>query len=381
MLVGIANRHDWGFRVRDKSIDALRGLAILLVVAGHATALAAVVSHGGPGLVPWDTGLWLPIATVNGLPYLFIYSFHMPLFAFVSGYVLHPPREAAVAAQIIRRARALLVPFFAWALLRLVLPFGGDGVASNQGLVGSLLDILLGRTGLWYLYALFICSVVLICLLKLRGMRWLLPVSAVAAAVCAASLWIPDILWLAETLWIYPFVVLGFMISPLNAEFVSHRWSLFGACLAAYVALFYFQSPLGTLEPPIRRISEAALRGTGLSLGWVVWLFPYLCATAAVLALYSLYIRRSGWAIDAQAWLGRRSLGIYAMHASVIRVLLRVGVTNVLVLILSATTVAVLLTLVLERIPGVNMVFLGQKGSRREAPDGLDGPVGLSGSA
>ena len=48
--------------MRDKNIDAAKGMAIVLVVMGH-------VCTGIPGLVKW------------------IYSFHMPLFFLISGYL------------------------------------------------------------------------------------------------------------------------------------------------------------------------------------------------------------------------------------------------------------------------------------------------------
>lgn len=48
--------------MRDRSIDAAKGIAIILVVLGH-------VCTGIPWLVKW------------------IYSFHMPLFFMISGYL------------------------------------------------------------------------------------------------------------------------------------------------------------------------------------------------------------------------------------------------------------------------------------------------------
>ena len=53
---------------RIKSIDFCKGIAILLVVLGHAT------EHTNASL-SYD---WL---------YKYIYSFHMPLFMFISGFV------------------------------------------------------------------------------------------------------------------------------------------------------------------------------------------------------------------------------------------------------------------------------------------------------
>lgn len=60
--------------MRDKTVDILKGFAILLMVMGH--FLAAATSHldGGVAHNGWLVGQW-------------IYSFHMPLFFFLTGYL------------------------------------------------------------------------------------------------------------------------------------------------------------------------------------------------------------------------------------------------------------------------------------------------------
>jgi fucose 4-O-acetylase-like acetyltransferase len=355
---------------RDRSIDALRGLAIFLVVAGHAIPLAAAVSHAGAGLVPLDAGLWTPAAAVGGVPYTLIYSFHMPLFAFISGYVMRPAREDPLGAQILRRVQTLLVPFFAWALLRYVVPFGGQGAAPS-GLGGAMVDALLGRDGLWFLYALFICTVIVICLGRLPISRWVLPASAVVAALCAFNFRIPEVFNLPNVLWIYPFVVLGTVIAPLRTAVLGHKWRVVSVGLAAFAVLFL----LGDLPGSIRstalgHVSEAATALLARVPGWSVvgGLVPYACASAAVFALYGLYAGRSGRTIDIQARLGRLSLGVYAMHATVIRLLVRIGVSNVLLLIMLSLAIAAALTALLERIPVLSTVFLGRPFVRRTDP-------------
>jgi fucose 4-O-acetylase-like acetyltransferase len=63
---------------RRRDIDALRGVAICLVVAGH-LGFAALGS-------PWLVGV--------------IYAFHIPLFVFLSGYVLWRPHAQKTGAWI-----------------------------------------------------------------------------------------------------------------------------------------------------------------------------------------------------------------------------------------------------------------------------------------
>ncbi|MGA9187252.1 MAG: acyltransferase family protein [Methanosarcina sp.] len=73
-------------------IDALRGMGIILVVFAH---------HS------------LPISLNT-----YVYSFHMPLFFFISGFLFDFEKYAGSAANFIReRFRSLIVPYFCFALL------------------------------------------------------------------------------------------------------------------------------------------------------------------------------------------------------------------------------------------------------------------------
>jgi len=77
-------------------IDVLKGIAIILVVMGHMFA-------------PYTDYLYSP---VNQL----IYSVHMPLFIFLSGFVFHMPQERnGTIVTIIKRGLSLLLPFFCFS--------------------------------------------------------------------------------------------------------------------------------------------------------------------------------------------------------------------------------------------------------------------------
>lgn len=108
-------------------IDTLKGFAILLVVMGHVCQMRFPIS-----------GKWL--ADI-------IYSFHMPLFLFLSGLFARKAIEAAdnrqVKGYIIKKARQLLVPFAVWMILWCI--FKGDDIT-------MFLD---GGFIYWYLPTLF----------------------------------------------------------------------------------------------------------------------------------------------------------------------------------------------------------------------------------
>lgn len=169
---------------RRADIDAAKGLAILLVVFGH-----VVARETPPG------GEWYSVA--KGL----VYTFHMPLFIFLNGFVFAlswEPRSQFGEQLSLgwKRASRLFPPFLVMGLI----VFAGKLFASHyvpvdnpvNGLA-SLVDLLLRPTAsfssfLWYLYALGIifltfpflyrlCGRQLFVLLIIAALFYLLPAS------------------------------------------------------------------------------------------------------------------------------------------------------------------------------------------------------------
>lgn len=95
---------------RIKYIDTIKGFAILLVVMGHAIA--------------WQFDNFLSLLG-NANDYriyfwwLFIYSFHMPLFMFVSGYLFHRKTTGFKDEMkyLWRRIHTLVLPYISVTLL------------------------------------------------------------------------------------------------------------------------------------------------------------------------------------------------------------------------------------------------------------------------
>ncbi len=72
-------------------IDVARGLAILFVIYGHGLAANS--------------------------PRFLIYSFHMPLFFFLSGYVFHSRKNGSFFASLKKDFRRIMIPYFIFAAI------------------------------------------------------------------------------------------------------------------------------------------------------------------------------------------------------------------------------------------------------------------------
>lgn len=123
-------------------VDALKGFTILMVVLGH--VLQRYYD---------DDKLIVRI----------IYSFHIPLFMFLSGYVSY---KVSSWANIRKRGIQLLIPFFSAIVLSyLIHDFPAYSFAGLFKSIGNV--ILRPDTGLWFLWALFFINAIFIGCCKL----------------------------------------------------------------------------------------------------------------------------------------------------------------------------------------------------------------------
>ncbi|HEX7389641.1 MAG TPA: acyltransferase [Acidiphilium sp.] len=269
---------------RRTDIDRAKGFAIVLVVFGHIAA-----RHVPAGV------LWYPPL------HRAIYAFHMPFFFYLSGMVswlaghaTTPPEGwPALAAA---RARRLLVPF---ALMGGLIVLGKIVVARFMivdnpptGLVSGLIDLVWtpGHSpaySLWYLFVLFVLSLLAPALLHaLRG-RVVLLLPAFAALEFIPLPWT---LYLAVIARYGLFYALGLCAGALGESWIGwidrRCWPLLAVfcagfvLIAAFGAHFPFAVRLLTLGPIAMPALHALLR------------FPCLSSDRILMALgrYSLMI-------------------------------------------------------------------------------------------
>jgi len=137
-----------GTAAREQWIDAVKGVAICLMVFGH--VLGGALGRG-----------WL--ADGFRLLYDFIYTFHMPSFFIISGWLARASLDRGGPARYLRgRLGRLAYPYVLWgaiavALLPFIAPFTSVGNYSFDA-AAELRALLLGQK-FWFLWALFVVSV------------------------------------------------------------------------------------------------------------------------------------------------------------------------------------------------------------------------------
>lgn len=130
-------------------IDIVKGIGILLVVLGHV----------GRGLV--NSG----IIEQDALYYQFdnlIYSFHMPLFFLVSGYLVYRQLEKhSLKRFVISKVDVILYPYVIWSLIQGVVELVMSQYTNRAELDLGVLNILHPHAQFWFLYWLFIFSLLI----------------------------------------------------------------------------------------------------------------------------------------------------------------------------------------------------------------------------
>ena len=172
-------------------IDYAKCVAILLVVSGHIIQCFSVCGKDDP-------------------LFKFIYSFHMPLFFFLSGYVAQITRERSLLRGVIpfllRKIETLFVPFLVWSL---VIHNYIDILPPPKHL--TIIELFLRPDrGMWFLLSLFLIQVA--CTPLLRWPKWfVIGLNIIALTACSYLFnssfylcymhWMPFVAGLAAAKW------------------------------------------------------------------------------------------------------------------------------------------------------------------------------------
>lgn len=258
-------------RQRIAWIDELKALAIILVVMGH-----VLISRFLPQFSVWHEA---------------IYSFHMPLFMFLSGLFAFKATEAVdrgiIREYVVNKARQLLLP----ALV------GGGGILCLFHRENFITQYLLrGGAYYWYLITLFEFLIVFMmarCISKkyFYGLAaipylaiWLIPSSSILA----------DVLSKDHFVFTYPFFVYGHVFHKYRMQggcAIKHtEFALSGFLLVAFVAM--------AVLIPMRYLNFGI---AFFVINILVYLFDRVLARIKVMEFVGNYV-------------GKETLSIYILH-------------------------------------------------------------------
>ena len=275
-------------------VDALKGWLIILVVLGH--AIQSVMPEGCFSNHVWN----------------YIYSFHMPAFMAVSGWLAFRRKSSTSASDYakvcVRRARQLLVPFVIWTIISVLL--------NKHGAINAMVNsIIYPDRSFWFLWVLFW----IFCIFKgLQLISSALKINENYAiiAVCLILMMLMAVLDIR----VFGFQFIAYYFFFFSVGYFLHKyevsdikWYFLVLLFAIWVLVGWYWSmhSLPSWFPAVKHIPTTLLQ----------YLYRALTATVAVVFLlcskHVILNRRDKfnlWISD----LGVVSLGIYTVHLTLL---------------------------------------------------------------
>ena len=350
---------------RIQSIDILKLFAMFLVIWGHCVQFMLTSNH------------------LDEPAFVYIYSFHMPLFLMVSGLFAHRAVTSAreCGTWLLVKARQLLLPCIAWGLLmsfgNLLLPLI-NGTHPDKSLLSTL------WTNFWFLKSLFICFCLWYASLALLRKPWLAALVSLLISQCIVA---------QEVQWSYPSFVTGVLIGAHLDDLRRYRKPVALAALLIGGLLLLDWNKSYFLIPSVYTWQSSTPADCILNI--VMRLYRYVVNISLSLGFLALFLNldslntQHSTSLNTQystlnylSSLGQLTLGIYIIHSLIIMVRERLCPTllccdslnpwlfNIVVAPLVAAMlllVSIGITRLIMRLPHLSFFFLGTPWPKRQS--------------
>ena len=321
---------------RNISLDIARGVGIILVVIGHTMS---------------------PVMAGNAIMesvYQILYVFHMPLFFLLAGLVAKKLIGRGIPSRfalIRQRATRLMIPYFTWAIIYMPMKILMKEQVRFQ-YDYSPWTLLIGNNPdgqLWFLYVLFVLSIVSILFVNEKNLKWCCAVAvcaSVVAPIIPSMISLPGIS-LSFSMYQVGFFFLGMLLIPQRERFFKKRKAAL-LCATLWIGFSVMQLCVASI--------------------WWMKAFAAWCACYSILYLCSAI---SNTMVGKRlAYMGRNSMDIYIIHAPVLVVgrtlLRRFGETMPWVYVAAMSVVVIALSLVIsnciiQKVKLFRLLLLGTK--------------------
>lgn len=324
---------------RNSALDLIKGIAIILVVFGHS------IQYGS------GEEFYSSKAYFEHWFFQLIYSFHMPLFMLVSGYLFYYTAEKYSTKELlISRFTKLVFPIFVWSTILFCIQslhvYQPEGNPDAIQLIKEYITITVNN--LWFIWAVFYCSMAVIIVKKFFKDNTL-----VYGAIGLIMLVTPDIYNLNLYKYMYPYFILAYLfnkyrpilrLSQLPKSFevaigISTLTMYFGLLSFYNHSTFIYTTGITLLEKDIlTQFTIDVYR-------WIIGLLGSSCIIGVVTILFKKQFQIVIMNKILQT-LGKNSIGIYIISTMLINQDILLPLTSnyqLNVIFLSVETVLVLL--------------------------------------
>lgn len=210
--------------MREKWIDFEKGIAIYSVVLGH--SIQYIYCHNE--------------SMEDNCVFLFIYSFHMALFAMISGYLFYySARRYSLIEGVVRKVETILVPCLVWGGIEYFYTVlrGWNSVSFN----GCILFLLNHN---WFLWSVFYCNIVVILMHHFWGEGKIK--NLVALLIVISAMFYPDYFNLIDFKMMFPAFWVGYLIKDrqllhkYKIATINTKLVILGTIVLIYIWLMLF---------------------------------------------------------------------------------------------------------------------------------------------
>ena len=333
---------------RNQLLDILKGIAIILVVIGHC------IQYGsGESFLEQE-------AFFNNFIFKFIYSFHMPLFMLISGYLFHFSMQKYKTKEIIiNRIKTLIIPIFSYSIIMILIELMiGNNVNFTQIFLNNL----------WFLWAIFYCSIIVLIINKLLKDNLL-----IYLLIFISLFFIPETHGIALYKFMYPFFTIGYLFNKYyKKEMIKDKISI--RVLTCILGLAFIVLLLNYNEKIyIYLTGYYILKGNIISqliidiyrtlIGFIGSVFVILLVKKYMEKFKFIYVNKIF------SYIGSKSLGIYTISTLIFTYVLPKitfklqGINYFIILIETIIIIAIclLITKILQKSKITNILLLGSR--------------------
>lgn len=249
--------------------------------------------------------------------FLFIYSFHMPLFTLVSGIFYNSVLSYSLFETVKKKIRQILIPGWAWGIITILYvfimkEFNIEPNVTRPGIVAPF----------WFLTMLFLSYIWLSIFFKIIKNKYLASIISLVLLIL-----IPHTDYCHFNS-LYPFFIVGYL---LRDYFINNHQEKIDGCiffvsLLVYILMFkYFSFESTMYVTPLKLTCTGGIVLNNFS-SWIFRFFIGLYGSLMIISLCKVITLNNDCFIINK--LGSVTLGVYVMQSPVVEIIYNVSPIN-----------------------------------------------------
>ena len=302
---------------RNRYVDSAKGIAIFLLLWGHCIQ-SCVVNSG--------------IDFFENTVFQVIYSFHMPLFMLISGYLFfYSFSKRDLPDLLTRRTQSLLQPILLSSVLRYLLIDVFSGKLPND--ITPVFNELWAKyiPSLWFLWSVLAASLVVAIVCKKCKNPWVQ--GALLLVLMPFVAFFPNA---TMNVFVYPYFVIGFLFAkykekvPQFAGRLKYLSLLLFPVLACFYEKKHYIYTTGLYSPAYEAVEMLKIN----AYRWTIGLIGSIFALTLLQIIYQLIQakKNSSAVIDGLSKIGEKSLQIYVLSVPLLEGHLPMALSELLAL-------------------------------------------------